>query len=74
MKKRVEEFNGIIYVDGLDIYKALNDLSNDNDRLFKENQKLKSMLLQVLNIVKDFREENIYDNDFNKKKSSGDNK
>lgn len=38
---RVEEIDGIIYIDGVDIIKKLSELSKENDRLFLENDNLK---------------------------------
>ena len=41
---RVEEIDGVIYIDGIDIIKKLSELSKENDRLYLENDNLKKIL------------------------------
>lgn len=41
---RVEEINGIIYIDGIDIIKKVSELSKENDRLYLENKRQKEVI------------------------------
>lgn len=41
---RVEEINGIIYIDGIDIIKKVSELSKENDRLYLENKSQKEVI------------------------------
>lgn len=38
---RVEEIDGVIYIDGVDILKLVSDFSKENDRLKLENDNLR---------------------------------
>ena len=53
---RVEEINGIIYIDGIDIIKKVSELSKENDRLYLENKKQKEVIDRIDKYIK----ENIY--------------
>ena len=48
---RVEEINGIIYIDGIDIMKKLSELSKENDRLYLENKEKNSMIDTAINCI-----------------------
>lgn len=51
---RVEEIDGVIYIDGIDIIKKLSELSKENDRLYLENKKQKEVIDKATNrIVKE---------------------
>ncbi|MDD7756090.1 MAG: hypothetical protein PUJ51_16505 [Clostridiales bacterium] len=54
---RVEEIDGIIYIDGVDIIKKLSELSKENDRLFLENDNLKKTEEQHRRLNGKLREE-----------------
>ena len=41
---RVEEIDGVIYIDGIDIIKKVSELSKENDRLYLENKKQKEVI------------------------------
>ncbi|MBP3920819.1 MAG: hypothetical protein J6D28_04565 [Bacilli bacterium] len=41
---RVEEINGIIYIDGIDIIKKVSELSKENDRLYLKNKRQKEVI------------------------------
>lgn len=53
MKKRIriEEINGVIYIDGLDIMKKLSELSKENNRLYLENKEKSSMIDTAINYI-----------------------
>ena len=64
---KVEEIDGIIYIDGIDIIKKVSELSKENDRLYLENKRQKEVIDKATNelfILKDMiykpetREEN----------------
>lgn len=55
---RVEEIDGILYIDKVDIMKKLSELSKENDRLFLENKKQKEV---IEDIKKELLERNILD-------------
>ena len=58
MKKiRVEEIDGIIYIDGVDILKLVSDFSKENDRLKLENDNLKKIEEQHRRLNGKLREE-----------------
>lgn len=48
---RVEEINGIIYIDGIDIIKKLSELSKENDRLYLEIKEKNSMIDTAINYI-----------------------
>lgn len=48
---RVEEINGIIYIDGIDIIKKVSELSKENDRLYLENKKQKKVIDKAIEYV-----------------------
>ena len=48
---RVEEINGIIYIDGIDIIKKVSELSKENDRLYLENKKQKEVIDNAIEYV-----------------------
>ena len=54
---RVEEINGIIYIDGVDIIKKLSELSKENDRLYLENDNLNKIEEQHRRLNGKLREE-----------------
>lgn len=47
---RVEEINGIIYIDGIDIIKKVSELSKENDRLYLENKRQKEVIDKIKNV------------------------
>ncbi len=51
---RVEEINGIIYIDGIDIIKKVSELSKENDRLYLENKRQKEVIDKAIEIIKGF--------------------
>ena len=53
---RVEEIDGVIYIDGVDIIKKVSELSKENDRLYLENKKQKEVIDRIDKYIK----ENIY--------------
>ena len=53
---RVEEIDGVIYIDGIDIIKKVSELSKENDRLYLENKKQKEVIDRIDKYIK----ENIY--------------
>lgn len=55
---RVEEIDGILYIDKVDIMKKLSELSKENDRLFLENKKQKEVIEEI---KKELLERNILD-------------
>ena len=48
---RVEEIDGIIYIDGVDILKLVSDFSKENDRLYLENKEKNSMIDTAINYI-----------------------
>lgn len=54
---RVEEINGIIYIDGIDIIKKVSELSKENDRLYLENKKQKEVFSRAVKYIDDLRDE-----------------
>lgn len=48
---RVEEIDGIIYIDGIDIIKKLSELSKENDRLYLEIKEKNSMIDTAINYI-----------------------
>lgn len=48
---RVEEINGIIYIDGIDIIKKVSELSKENDRLYLENKRQKEVIDKIQKII-----------------------
>ena len=54
---RVEEIDGVIYIDGVDIIKKLSELSKENDRLYLENDNLKKIEEQHRRLNSKLREE-----------------
>lgn len=54
---RVEEINGIIYIDGVDILKLVSDFSKENDRLKLEKDNLKKIEEQHRRLNGKLREE-----------------
>ena len=50
---RVEEIDGVIYIDGVDIIKKLSELSKENDRLFLENKKQEDKIEKALEYIYD---------------------
>lgn len=48
---RVEEIDGVIYIDGIDIIKKLSELSKENDRLYLENKEKNSMIDTAINYI-----------------------
>lgn len=54
---RVEEINGIIYIDGVDILKLVSDFSKENDRLKLENDNLRRIEEQHRRLNGKLREE-----------------
>ena len=54
---RVEEIDGVIYIDGIDIIKKLSELSKENDRLYLENDNLKKIEEQHRRLKGKLREE-----------------
>ena len=48
---RVEEIDGVIYIDGIDIIKKLSELSKENDRLYLENKEKNSMSDTAINYI-----------------------
>lgn len=54
---RVEEINGIIYIDGIDIIKKVSELSKENDRLYLENKKQKKVIDKAIKYIDDLRDE-----------------
>ena len=48
---RVEEIDGVIYIDGIDIIKKLSELSKENDRLYLENKEKNSMIDMAINYI-----------------------
>lgn len=54
---RIEEINGIIYIDGVDILKLVSDFSKENDRLKLENDNLRKIEEQHRRLNGKLREE-----------------
>ena len=54
---RVEEIDGVIYIDGIDIIKKLSELSKENDRLYLKNDNLKKIEEQHRRLNRKLREE-----------------
>ena len=54
---KVEEIDGVIYIDGADIIKKLSELSKENDRLYLENDNLKKIEEQHRRLNGKLREE-----------------
>ena len=54
---RVEEIDGVIYIDGIDIIKKMSELSKENDRLKLENDNLKKIEEQHRRLNGKLREE-----------------
>ena len=54
---KVEEIDGIIYIDGVDIIKKMSELSKENDRLYLENDNLKKIEEQHRHLNGKLREE-----------------
>ena len=48
---RVEEIDGVLYIDGIDIMKKLSELSKENDRLYLENKKQKEVIDNAIEYV-----------------------
>ena len=48
---RVEEIDGVIYIDGININKKLSELSKENDRLYLENKEKNSMIDMAINYI-----------------------
>lgn len=48
---RVEEIDGVIYIDGIDIIKKLSELSKENDRLYLENKEKDNMIDMAINYI-----------------------
>lgn len=48
---RVEEINGIIYIDGIDIIKKVSELSKENDRLYLESKEKSNMIDMAINYI-----------------------
>ena len=48
---RVEEIDGVIYIDGIDIIKKLSELSKENDRLYLENKEKNSMIDTAISYI-----------------------
>lgn len=55
---RVEEIDGVIFIDGVDIIKTIGKISKEADRLKIENQKQKEV---IEDIKKELLERNILD-------------
>lgn len=51
---RVEEIDGVIYIDGIDIIKKVSELSKENDRLYLENKKQKEVIDKIMNLIKQY--------------------
>ena len=54
---KVEEIDGVIYIDGVDIIKKMSELSKENDRLYLENDNLKKAEEQHRRLNGKLREE-----------------
>ena len=54
---RVEEIDGVIYIDGIDIVKKLSELSKENHRLYLENDNQKQIEEQHRRLNGKLREE-----------------
>ena len=50
---RVEEIDGVIYIDGVDIIKKLSELSKENDRLFLNNKKQEEKQKKAIEYIND---------------------
>lgn len=48
---RVEEIDGVIYIDGVDIIKIIGEISKETDRLKIENQKQKEIISKTIKHV-----------------------
>ena len=48
---RVEEIDGVLYIDGIDIMKKLSELSKENDRLYLENKEKDNMIDMAINYI-----------------------
>lgn len=48
---RVEEIDGVIYIDGIDIIKKMSELSKENDRLYLENKEKDNMIDMAINYI-----------------------
>lgn len=48
---KIEEIDGILYIDGIDIIKKVSDLSKEADRLKAENQKQKEVIDKAIKHV-----------------------
>ena len=52
---KIEEIDGILYIDGIDIIKKVSDLSKEADRLKAENQKQKEVIDKAIKIFNECR-------------------
>lgn len=48
---RVEEIDGVIFIDGVDIIKTIGEISKEADRLKIENQKQKEIISKTIKHV-----------------------
>lgn len=51
---KVEEINGIIYIDGMDIMKTIGEISKEADRLKAKNQKQKKVIDKAIEYIEKF--------------------
>lgn len=48
---RVEEIDGTVYIDGMDVIKTIGEISKEADRLKAENQKQKEVIDEAIKHV-----------------------
>ena len=61
---RVEEINGIIYIDGIDIIKKVSELSKENDRLYLENKRQKEDIDKIKDLLTIKKSRCLNENDY----------
>jgi hypothetical protein len=61
---RVEEINGIIYIDGIDIIKKVSELSKENDRLYLENKRQKEVIDKIKDLLAIKKSRCLNENDY----------
>lgn len=61
---RVEEIDGVIYIDGIDIIKKLSELSKENDRLYLENKRQKEDIDKIKDLLTIKKSRCLNENDY----------
>lgn len=58
---RVEEIDGVLYIDGIDIMKTIGEISKEADRLKAENQKQKEVNEKAIKYVNNHINQETFD-------------